>query len=133
MRAVIQRVTHASVTIEGNKRSEIGDGFLILLGIESADNQEAQAQVQPNYEETQVDPNKVMDFLAKNNYFMPVNVEAKPGVTETGNIDAESEERIAGYMERFEEIYAIIEQEFGAELSPSVMDLVMDKLMGMAA
>ncbi|MBQ9525009.1 MAG: D-tyrosyl-tRNA(Tyr) deacylase [Bacteroidaceae bacterium] len=40
MRAVIQRVTHASVTIEGNKRSEIGDGFLILLGIESADNQE---------------------------------------------------------------------------------------------
>ena len=35
MRAVIQ-----SVTIEGNKRSEIGDGFLILLGIESADNQE---------------------------------------------------------------------------------------------
>ena len=40
MRAVIQRVTHASVTIEGNKRSEIGDGYLILLGIESADNQE---------------------------------------------------------------------------------------------
>lgn len=40
MRAVIQRVTHASVTIEGNKRSEIGDGFLIFLGIESADNQE---------------------------------------------------------------------------------------------
>ena len=40
MRAVIQRVTHASVTIEGNKKSEIGDGFLILLGIESADNQE---------------------------------------------------------------------------------------------
>ncbi len=40
MRAVIQRVTHASVTIEGNKKSEIGDGFLILLGIENADNQE---------------------------------------------------------------------------------------------
>ena len=40
MRAVIQRVTHASVIIEGNKKSEIGDGYLILLGIESADNQE---------------------------------------------------------------------------------------------
>ena len=35
-------------------------------------------------------------------------------------------------MERFEEIYAIVEQEFGAELAPAVMDLVMDKLMGMA-
>lgn len=40
MRAVIQRVTHASVTIEGNKKTEIGNGFLILLGIENADNQE---------------------------------------------------------------------------------------------
>ena len=33
MRAVIQRVTHASVTIEGVKKSEIGQGYLILLGI----------------------------------------------------------------------------------------------------
>lgn len=40
MRAVIQRVTHASVTIEGKKKTEIGNGFLILLGIENADNQE---------------------------------------------------------------------------------------------
>ena len=29
MRAVIQRVTHASVTIEGQKKAEIGNGFLI--------------------------------------------------------------------------------------------------------
>ena len=40
MRAVIQRVTHASVTIEGIKKAEIGNGFLILLGIENIDNQE---------------------------------------------------------------------------------------------
>lgn len=40
MRAVIQRVTHASVTIENNKKAEIGNGFLILLGIEGIDNQE---------------------------------------------------------------------------------------------
>ena len=33
MRAVIQRVTHASVTIKGVKKSEIGQGYLILLGI----------------------------------------------------------------------------------------------------
>lgn len=40
MRAVIQRVSHASVTIEGKKKAEIGKGFLILLGIENTDNQE---------------------------------------------------------------------------------------------
>jgi D-tyrosyl-tRNA(Tyr) deacylase len=33
MRAVIQRVSRASVTIEGTIKSEIKQGFLILLGI----------------------------------------------------------------------------------------------------
>ena len=37
MRAVIQRVSRASVTIEDKLRSEIGEGLLILLGIEEAD------------------------------------------------------------------------------------------------
>ncbi len=37
MRSVIQRVTRASVTIEGKVKSEIGQGLLILLGIEPAD------------------------------------------------------------------------------------------------
>ena len=40
MRAVIQRVSHASVTIEGRKKSEIGQGFLILLGICNEDTSE---------------------------------------------------------------------------------------------
>lgn len=33
MRIVIQRVSHASVTIEGKVKSEIQKGYLILLGI----------------------------------------------------------------------------------------------------
>ena len=33
MRAVIQRVTHASVTINGVVKSEIKQGYLVLLGI----------------------------------------------------------------------------------------------------
>lgn len=37
MRAVIQRVTHASVIIQGRVKSEIGPGFLVLLGVEDAD------------------------------------------------------------------------------------------------
>ncbi|MBU2972831.1 D-aminoacyl-tRNA deacylase [Zobellia sp. B3R18] len=39
MRAIIQRVFRASVTVEGKKISEIQNGFLILLGIEDADGQ----------------------------------------------------------------------------------------------
>lgn len=40
MKAVIQRVSHASVTIEGKKVSEIQNGLLVLLGIEDADAKE---------------------------------------------------------------------------------------------
>lgn len=37
MRIVIQRVSRASVTIDGNVKSAIGKGFLILLGVEESD------------------------------------------------------------------------------------------------
>jgi D-tyrosyl-tRNA(Tyr) deacylase len=37
MRAVIQRVTKAGVTIDGKTHSSIGEGLLVLLGIEDAD------------------------------------------------------------------------------------------------
>jgi D-tyrosyl-tRNA(Tyr) deacylase len=37
MRAVIQRVNRASVTIDGAIRSAIGTGLLVLVGIEDAD------------------------------------------------------------------------------------------------
>lgn len=37
MRVVIQRVTHASVTIDGEIRAAIRDGLMVLAGIEDAD------------------------------------------------------------------------------------------------
>lgn len=40
MRAVIQRVSEASVTIEGKKIADIKAGLLVLVGIEDADSQE---------------------------------------------------------------------------------------------
>ena len=40
MRAVIQRVQHASVTVEGKQKSAIGPGFLILLGVCEEDTSE---------------------------------------------------------------------------------------------
>lgn len=40
MRAVIQRVSKASVTIDGKTNAQIGWGLLVLLGIEDADKEE---------------------------------------------------------------------------------------------
>lgn len=40
MKAVIQRVTQASITIAGSVKSEIKNGLLVLVGMEDADNSE---------------------------------------------------------------------------------------------
>ena len=40
MRVVLQRTTHASVTINGQQKSAIGKGMLILVGIEDSDGTE---------------------------------------------------------------------------------------------
>jgi len=40
MRAVLQRVSRASVTVDETVTGEIGKGFLVLLGVEDGDGQE---------------------------------------------------------------------------------------------
>ena len=40
MRVVLQRVSQASVTVDGNKTADIQKGLLVLVGIEDADTQE---------------------------------------------------------------------------------------------
>lgn len=40
MRVVVQRVKHASVTINGTVNGKINNGFLVLLGVQSTDNEQ---------------------------------------------------------------------------------------------
>ncbi|MBR5509448.1 MAG: D-tyrosyl-tRNA(Tyr) deacylase [Lachnospiraceae bacterium] len=40
MKFVIQRVSHASVTVEGNALGKIGKGFLVLIGVSDEDTKE---------------------------------------------------------------------------------------------
>ena len=44
MRALLQRVSHASVTVDGNVVGQIGQGLLVLLGVGQGDS-EAQVKV----------------------------------------------------------------------------------------
>ena len=45
MRAVVTRVLSASVTIDGEKYSEIGKGFLVLLGVHTNDTKEIAVKI----------------------------------------------------------------------------------------
>ena len=84
-----------------------------------------------NHQETQIDPSKVMEFMANNNFFVaPTNSAAASTPVE---LDQATQDRVAGYMEKFELIFGIVQEEFGEENAPMVMDFVMDNLMGMAA
>ena len=40
MRFVVQRVTHASVTVDGNVIGKIGQGFMVLIGMSDEDTKE---------------------------------------------------------------------------------------------
>jgi D-tyrosyl-tRNA(Tyr) deacylase len=45
MRAVVQRVKEAYVTIEGKRHGEIGRGMLVLLGVQQGDTQDDVAHI----------------------------------------------------------------------------------------
>lgn len=45
MRAIIQKVREASVVVENEKVSEIGPGFMVLLGVKDTDNKEDLAYI----------------------------------------------------------------------------------------
>ena len=98
----------------------------------SKESQQQEQVVNNNHAETQIDPSKVMDFLANNNFFVAQAAPKEVADVDGAAVDAATQDRVAGYMEQFEMIYGIVQEEFGEELAPAVMDIVMDKLMGMA-
>ncbi|MET0637258.1 MAG: D-aminoacyl-tRNA deacylase [Chitinophagaceae bacterium] len=67
MRVVIQRVKHASVTIDGRVFSSIGPGLLLFLGIEEADVEEDLAWLAGKIVNLRVfdDPSGVMNLPVK--------------------------------------------------------------------
>lgn len=68
MRAVLTRVKHASVTIDGKVHGQIGEGFLILLGI--------------THEDTEAQAVKLADKLTGLRIFEDENVKMNRGLDE---------------------------------------------------
>ena len=67
MRILLQRVSEASVAINGNVKSEIGTGLLIFIGIEQEDNQEDVKWLCSKISKLRIfpDTNKIMNLSIK--------------------------------------------------------------------
>ena len=100
-----------------------GVGGFVPQKHEAKEEEVQQSVVKP--EAKQVDEETVMRFLEAN------NMRIVPKTVTPIELDPEAEERIAGYMEKFEDLYGLAEQEFGPKLAPMVLDLAMNRLLGM--
>ncbi len=91
---------------------------------EKPQTEEKTAEQQP--QTVNVDPNEVLNFLASSS----VKVET-PQPVAVGNGNAETTERVEGYIQNFEMIYSIVSQEFGDEVANTLLndDRFVDALM----
>lgn len=70
MRAVVTRVQHASVTVDGAVRGKIGQGFLVLLGV--------------THQDTEAQATKLADKICSLRIFEDENGKMNVGLAESG-------------------------------------------------
>ena len=87
--------------------------------------EEPKAQPQTVKPETNdIDPDKVLDLLNQaSSIYMPVAKTDKVTV----NLPKAVQDRIAGFISNFENVYAVAKEEVGAELAPVILDLMSEK------
>lgn len=105
-----------------------GVGGYVPQGKGNAPEEEVPQAPVNNYEDTQIDPDKVLDILAQNNKFVKLtrlsepnpNIEPDPGIAERATVATEL----------YIQIMEVLEDLFG-DRAPDVMDVLMDKLLGL--
>lgn len=136
MRAVIQRVKEASVTIGGKVKSSIGNGLMILLGIEEADTQEDINWLAGKISRLRIfeDDNEVMNLSVQdvNGEVMVVSQFTLHASTKKGNRPsyikaARPETAIPLYESFVKELESLLNKtvatgEFGAEMDVSLIN-----------
>lgn len=136
MRAILQRVTEASCRVEGKITGEIGNGFLVLLGIEDADTQEDLVWLAQKIANIRVfsDENNLMNkaladidgnilLISQFTLFAATKKGNRPGFTRA----ARAEKAIPMYEEMIKQLATLINKEiqcgiFGADMKISLLN-----------
>ena len=116
MRAIVQRVTSASVSVDGQTVSSIGPGLLILLGVHEADDEAAADKVADKLQALRIfeDGDGRMNLSVRDvdGEILCVSNFTVYGDTRRGNRPGFTE---AARPERAEELYERVRQRLGAE------------------
>lgn len=136
MRAVLQRVTQASCTVDGQITGAIENGFLVLLGIEDADTQEDLEWLAQKIANMRVfgDENDLMNksladidgnilLISQFTLFAATKKGNRPGFTRAARPD----KAIPMYEEMIKQLAALINKEiqcgiFGADMKISLLN-----------
>ena len=136
MRAVLQRVTQASCTVDNQLTGEIGNGFLVLLGIEDADTQEDLEWLAQKIANMRVfgDENDLMNksladidgnvlLISQFTLFASTKKGNRPGFTRA----ARPEKAIPMYEEMIKQLSALLNKKiqcgiFGADMKISLLN-----------
>jgi len=135
MRAVIQRVQHASVTIDGITTGSIRKGFLVLLGIADSDTNEDLEYMVKKITNMRIfeDENEKMNLALKDvggellvisQFTLYANTKKgnRPGFTEAGTPDF-SKEMYLAFIRRCRDLgFKTEEGEFGADMKVSLLN-----------
>jgi D-tyrosyl-tRNA(Tyr) deacylase len=116
MRAIVQRVTSASVSVDGQTVSSIGPGLLILLGVHEADDEAAADKVADKLQALRIfeDGDGRMNLSVRDveGEILCVSNFTVYGDTRRGNRPSFTE---AARPERAEELYERVRRRLGAE------------------
>jgi len=129
VRALVQRVQRASVTVDGERIAEIGEGFLVLLGVTHADDEAVADKLADKVRNLRVFPDadgRMNEPLGEREVLV-VSQFTLYGDTRRGNrpsfVDAAPPEQAERLYERFRERLGAQGGRFGAHM---LVELVND-------
>ena len=135
MRAVIQRVAHAGVTVDGKVLGKIGKGFLILLGVADEDTETVAERLADKICKLRIfedengktnlslaDVGGELLVISQFTLYADCRKGNRPSFTRTGAPDA-AERLYEYFMERCRQYVNVVERgEFGADMKVELLN-----------
>ena len=125
MRFVVQRVTHASVTVDSQVIGKIGNGFMVLIGVADTDTREIADKMEDENGKTNLDIHTVEgELLLISQFTLYANCRHgnRPSFIEAGKPDMANEMYEYIIAKCKEQVPVVEKGEFGADMKVELLN-----------